>query len=79
MSFMAFFTRSGGSVGLLKRSKVQLPPTGGSVGPRKRAKVQAPPLRGSDGLFKPSKVHGGEARILGGGFYKVTFVLQGFL
>ena len=25
------------SVGLLKRSKVQLPPTGGSVGPRKRS------------------------------------------
>ena len=31
MIFMAFFHALGGSVGLLKRSKVQLPPTGGSV------------------------------------------------
>ena len=43
MIFMAFFTRLEARLWtLLKRSKVQLPPTGGSVGPRKRAKVQGP-------------------------------------
>ena len=54
MDFHGVFHALGGSVGLLKRSKVQLPPTGG-VGwtTRKRAKVHTHTLRGSDGLFKP--------------------------
>ena len=43
MIFMRF-PRGWRSVGLLKRSKVQLPPTGGSVGPHAKGSRSNPPL-----------------------------------
>ena len=64
------FNVVGGSVGLLKKSKVHPPPPRGLVGLAEKSKVHPPPVGGSLGNLKTSKVHGGGDQVEGGGATK---------